>query len=559
MNQKIKGKTNQKQAFIPKIKSEPGDSFLKGYLPLLWIAILGLGIYLQSLKFDYTYLDDQELVLQHMEKLKDFSQLGKIFNEDAFHSYQKGFYYRPLLTLSFMFDAVTGHGKFSFFHFSNILFHIFSAYFLFLLFLGLGYRRRLSFVIAMIFAAHPALVQAVAWVPGRNDSLLALFALPSLLFFIKYLKDESVKFQAFHFIFYILALLTKESAIAIPVVAFAYMLAVKKINWKVFLINSFSWIGITFIWLVIRYKALQGSSGFSLEDSLTAIWQNLPAILPYLGKVFIPVKLSVLPAFKDLTFHLYAGIAAVGFLIYIFTTIDKKRYFFFLLGLVWFLVFLIPCLIRELHSVPDFTEHRLYLPIAGVFMMIAEFPAINKIKKNWIPGLLLLLLAVLSFLHTDNFKSRVSFWKNAVETSPSFAFSQNNLGAMYYMSGNNDQAEKYFRRAIELNPDEPMANGNLGLVLMNTNQPKEAEKFMLNEIRINPLYDNGYFNLGLLYFKASMGAYSVPYFEKTIEVNPYYTDAYKYLVYYYLNKKDTVSASAWVEKAGKYNIRIFEK
>lgn len=535
------------------------DKLLAGYLPLLWIAILSLIIYIQTLKFDYTYLDDQQLVLQHMGQLKDLSNIGSIFSEDAFHSYQGRFYYRPMLTLSFMIDANLCGGKFSFFHFSNMVFHILGAYFLFLLLIRSGYRRRLSFLLSMIFAVHPVLVQAVAWVPGRNDSLLAVFALPAILFFIKYLQNESVKYQSLHFLFYFLALLTKESAVAVPLIAVIYMFTVKKNTWKLFAINGISWAGITFIWLVIRYNALNSASGFTLVQMITSIWQNLPGIIPYLGKIFIPVKLSVLPGLKDLGFHFFTGIAAACLLVYVFIKTEKQRYLNFLAGFAWFLLFLLPGLVQNTETVPNFAEHRLYLPMMGVMIMVAEAGFINKIKNGILPVLIILVFAILAFYHMSCFKDRKTFWESAVRSAPYFAFSQNNMGAMYYLDGDMTNAEKYFRRAVELHPFEPMANGNLGLVLMNTGRMNEAEKYLHEETKINPLYDNGQFNLGLWFYKSGKPDLAVRSFERTLEVNPYYTDAYRHIVDYYLRAKDTVSALSWIEKAEKNKVKIFEK
>lgn len=129
---------------------------------------------------------------------------------------------------------------------------------------------------------------------------------------------------------------------------------------------------------------------------------------------------------------------------------------------------------------------------------------------------------------------------------------------MYYLDNNLDLAERYFRKTIELNPDEPMANGNLGLVLMNTNRNQEAEQYYFKEIRINPTYDNAHFNLGVLYYKAGMRDNALPQFEQTILINPYYGDAYKYIVDYYLNKKDTAKALLFRNEALKYKIDIFK-
>ena len=47
--------------------------------------------------------------------------------------------------------------------------------------LGLG--SLMATLIATVFAVHPALTGSIAWIPGRNDTLMTAFALVSRLAF----------------------------------------------------------------------------------------------------------------------------------------------------------------------------------------------------------------------------------------------------------------------------------------------------------------------------------------------------------------------------------------
>ena len=147
-----------------------------------WLALISLVIYAQSLFFGYTYLDDNVLVQDNLFFLKDIGNLGKAFTTEVFHLlHSSAAYYRPMLTLSFMWDAIVGGGALWMFHVTDIAIHITVVALLYLVFLKLEGSPKLSFVLSAFFAVHPALSQAVSWIPGRNDSLLALFVLASLL------------------------------------------------------------------------------------------------------------------------------------------------------------------------------------------------------------------------------------------------------------------------------------------------------------------------------------------------------------------------------------------
>jgi hypothetical protein len=510
----------------------------KGY-PLLWFAIIAFILYGQTINYSYTYLDDQTLVLGNMEKLKSASSASSAFTEDVFHSPTgHGFYYRPILTLTFMADAMTSQGKFGMFHFSNILYHILATFLLFLVFTGMVNDRMKSFWFALLFLVHPLVTQAVAWVPGRNDTLLAIFILASFLSWLKFQKSGSNRDMVFHFLFYILALFTKENAIVLPFLIVFYSATAPRLPLKKYIIPGAGWVIITICWAMIRQHALGGENGVSLSGQALSTFKNLPAVLPYLGKVFFPFDLSVFPILADMKTSTILGIIAVGVTSLLVWTTKPKQWFYYFFGFIWFLAFLLPSFVSVDNQISKFSEHRSYLSLVGILLIILECRPVKKadfLKTGPLSAIIgiILIFSVLTFIHTRNFKDQFAFWHNATDTSPSHAFNYNNLGAMYFLEGDLEKAEPLFRKALSVNPYEPMANSNTGLVCMRTGRLAEAEKYYLEEIRINPAYDHAYYNLGLLYFNNSRQEDGILQWEKTLTINPGYADAYQALMFAY--------------------------
>jgi len=95
----------------------------------------------------------------------------------------------------------------------------------------------------MPFCRSSALSQAVAWVPGRNDSLAAAFILLSFYSWIKYSSDtKKTGYFALHSVCFALALFTKETSAAfIPVVLLYSILVRKDFTAKLFLKPAASW------------------------------------------------------------------------------------------------------------------------------------------------------------------------------------------------------------------------------------------------------------------------------------------------------------------------------
>ncbi len=542
----VKAKTKERSGNTGKFHQQKfndslGESpqLLRMGFPLLWFAIVAFILFGQSINFNYTYLDDQTLILNNLDKLGESSFIKKAFSEDVFHSGSgNGYYYRPVLTLSFIADAMIGKGNFAMFHFSNIVFHILATFLLFLFFVETGFDRVRSFLFALLFLVHPLVTQAVAWVPGRNDTLLAIFILSSFLFWLKFIKTGKNEYLLLHLSLFLIALFTKESAIALPVMIMFYGLWIMHTPLKKYSIAMPAWVILTLIWAVIRFYALGGGSEVPFSAQIFSVFKNIPAVIPFLGKTLFPFDLSVFPIFADMKVSILLGIVATILLIALMVITKPKQWFYYFFGVIWFMVFLVPSFVSVNNQISNFSEHRSYLSLIGILFIFMSCNPVNKtnffklIPVTALAGVAI-LFSLLTFLHTRHFRDNFTFWQNAVETSPSHAFNYNNLGAMYYMSGDLEKAEPLFRKAILINPYEPMANSNTGLVCMNTNRPEEAEKLYLEEIRVNPNYDHAYYNLGLLYFNHSRTDEAISKWEKTLEVNPFYVDAYKALLFAY--------------------------
>jgi len=500
-------------------------------ISLLLFAILAFLLYGQTITYNYTYMDDHAIVQRQMKNLSKIDAIPKAFTEDVFHKTARVFYYRPMLTISLAIDAMVGGGKLPWFHIINILLHVLVTWTLLLFLIEMDYERMKSFLFSLIFLVHPVVTQAVAWIPGRNDSLLALFLFPSFLFLIRYLKSQKIIHYILHFAFYILALFTKETAIAIPMIATLYLLVIhKKYNRNlIFLVGG--WILLSVSWLWIRHLVQGGLNEFSFTDSISSIFHNLGALVPYIGKSIFPIGLSVFPFMKDMNVAIIAGIIAFIILAILLLITRKKRWGYLLFAISWFLLFLIPSFIRGTEQEPDFMEHRVYISMAGLIILFLETGIIRNsgwYRKSFLIPVILVMLTfgVLTFSHSKDYKNRIVFWQNAVETSPSHALSFNNLGVMYFMDNNRVEAEKNFRKALEVNPKEKMSNFNIGIICAETGRPEEAEKFYLREIEINPTYSNTYFNLGVLYATNNHLEIAIKAWEKLLTINPYYTDCY---------------------------------
>jgi len=543
---------------VTKIMSDLTDKILTGKRPLVLIFLFAFFVHFRSLFFGFTYFDDNVLILDNLFFLKSLANLSRAFTTEVFHLlHASAAYYRPILTISFMFDAlISGESPF-FYHLTNVLIHCFASVAVYVFLVKLHQRKDLSLFFALVFASHPILTQAVAWLPGRNDSLLALFVLASFIALQFYFENKNGVFIWLHFFSFFLALFTKESAIFVPFLIIVYslfFLKEKKFLARVWPVLFLGW-GVIFItWIYLRSIALSGSplGSYNPVDLFKAIFTNSPAIILYLGKVILPFNLSTLPTLVDSTLvYGWIGLLLILVLVLVSKNKDWKMMVF---GLGWFLAFLLPSFIRVGGFVPDFLEHRIYLPLIGLFLFFASlFPFQNfNLKKAefFYPAcFLILVLASFTFIQSGYFRDKISYWSSAVKTSPHHPLAHRNLGAMYYLDGRQNEAEKEFLEALKINPNEEMAHNNLGLIYMARRDYEKAQKEFEKELAINPGYDKALFNLGLLYWQEGKKDEAAQEWLEVLKVNPDHVDALVGLANYYNEVGDFEKANYYAGEA----------
>ncbi len=547
-----------------------------GNRPYVLILTLGFFTYAQSLFFNFTYLDDNSLILDNFGFISHLSNFFQAFRQDVFLSLVDS-YYRPIMTLSLMLDAQIGGNSPFIYHFSNIVIHLISACLLFLIFKKLNYRRELSLFFALVFAVIPVLSQAVGWVPGRNDSLLALFIFSAFIFFLKFIESKKKSHFAAYAVFFALALFTKETSISLIPVQLFYLYFIEvpgkfftskkykfwlriAIFWKNSRLFLVGWGVISMFWLYLRHAAFVNPLPMSFSIVIKSIFVNFPAAIQLIGKIIFPFNLSVLPIIQDTTF-IYGIISLFLILGLLFFT-RSKRWNYLAFGALWFFLFLLPSFIRpNMQIVSDFIEHRLYLPILGLFIVLMELNPIRKLnlkKKNQVLLLVIVLLALssITIVHSRNFSDRISFWRNAASHSPHSPLAHRNLGAMYYLDKNPDEAKVEFEKALKLNSSEVMAHNNLGLIYMDAGDFAKAEEEYDKELEINPYYDHAYANKAILYYKEEKFEEALEAWEKTLEINPTYSEALYNLFVYYYQKQDKENALYWAKQTRDRGVPI---
>ena len=536
------------------------SEFIKKH-PYFCVVLSGALLYLRCLSFDFSYLDDQALVLGNQAFLSRFSNIIPAFRTDVFSMLHAGAaYYRPLLTVSFILDAQWGGVAPAAYHLTNLLIHLAVSCLVYRFLTALEYREGVALFFALVFTVHPALTQVVACIACRNDSLLTFFALAAFISLEKFLRTGSARAGAGHLLCFILALFSKETAVAIIPMALVFLAGLSRerlFSRKTGLLGL-GWSASLAVWLWLRHAALVNPIKTTVGDMALSAWRSLPALVPFAGKIVLPFNLAVLPVLPDASF-LY-GSVAFAVLAWAMLVSRGQSWPRVAFGLAWFLLFLLPSFVRpDPAAIVDLGEHRLYLPMIGAIVLLCELDwvrarAAAPRAAPYAAGLGLALLAALAWRHSGDFKDRLHFWRSAAATSPHSPLAHRNLGAMYYLDGRPDLAEPEYLRALELNAREPMAHNNLGLIYMQRGKLQAAEREYRQELAVNPDYDNAFFNFGLLCYAQGRFSEAEDLWKRTLQSNPDYIDAYRDLALLYYQRKDFTQARAYAELLQKRGV-----
>jgi tetratricopeptide (TPR) repeat protein len=459
----------------------------------LFIALAVVAVYATAPSFKFIGFDDTEILKQRYFIIGDLSKIKLAFTTDAFLG-TNGSFYRPLQTISFMLDALVGGPKPFIYHLTNLLLHIASSLCVFWLLLVLGYRRLLSLLLALLFAIHPMFVPMVAWVPTRGDLLLTIFLIIAFIVFIKAFRANRPALIVWHGVSFFLALLSKETAVALPPLCLLYYyFEFRKTRARKLIKGCFV------VWLIA------GAAWYYLHSALTvagdnsvgllALVQNLRIMPELLGKFFVPVHFQLTPLFNSI--DTVVGVTAAAVLVWVIVRTgawtDRKIQF----GLLWALLCILPVMIfrnADAKYIFDYLYHRAYLPSIGLIIVLAELSTrLNLGSEKYFrlvavgAALLLVYCGIASFHELGFYRDAPSFFTKAIARTPRNALCYNNR-AVYYGNDLHDHeaALKDFNKAIELYPTYMVAIANRGVTHDNLGQKDEAIADLQRALAINP-------------------------------------------------------------------------
>ncbi len=384
---------------------------------------------------------------------------------------------RPLLKLSYALNWMAGPSPWGF-HLMNLAIHGANGLLAFTLLKRVMADREnaehMALSAALIFALHPAQTEAVTYISGRSTSLMALFYLASLVTYMQAREQESTARNLLSVLFFLLACLTKETALTLPLALLLWERAAG--TWKGFgpalCATSLHWGLLGLLCTGFALHPVQRSllaTSFSIRSIPMNLLNQIQAQAYLLRTWCWPAHLNIdpfLPQATHLTWTI-AGMAALlmGLLGIGVSTLRSRPWLGF--GLLWFFLHLIP----TNSFIPRFdlvNERQLYLPGLGLAFLLVHVARAGiyrfDVNRKWATALFLLLLLPLgarTVLRNRDYRTEIALWRSSVDEAPQNPRAYNNLGYAYLLQGDKEQARKAFETALALDPGYGKARANL--------------------------------------------------------------------------------------------------
>jgi tetratricopeptide (TPR) repeat protein len=486
--------TNKKKNKLPKTIRANKNRLI---VYILFLILVPSVLYFRVVNFNFSNFDDANIIVANYDTISNINNVKEAFTHDAFMSNAGEEFYRPVQTISFMLDAQAG-GKLPWmYHLSNLLIHILTVIALFFFLIKIGIKKEISFLLSLFFSIHPLFTHAVAWIPARGDLLLGLFSLLSFITFLEYFESKKIIYFILHAFVFLAALLSKETALLLPVLILLYVYFAAK-N-KFILKNIIPFLAVWCFSFILFYYLRQNVVRVKHTPDMFGVIpfiKNLPVIPITFGKFFVPNNLATLPLYD--TSSLIIGII----LLIIFASVTIKfingGWRMIIWGSIWFLSFTIPpMLVRS--GVADigfeYFEYRAYLPMIGILVIMGilsrKLPdriSFNTILELFIP--VILIYAVIAFIYSTVFKDPISFFTSAINANSKNAMAFNSRGCEYSDAGMMDQAKGDFDNAISICPTYSNPFYNKADVYKTLGDDSRAEELYSQALKYDTLYSN---------------------------------------------------------------------
>lgn len=547
---------------------------------LLSVVILTVLCFFHILSLYFVTFDENLEIISNFMNNLNWERFQKLYaNQNNFNNYL-GYL---LLKKEFQWYVLAPKG----YHFISYLLHILNVALVFYAVWLLTNRNIIAIVAALLFALHPVHAETVTAILAQGELLMSFFALLSIICYVNYITPQKIsqlttkltspKYLYLSLLFFVLALATKFTAVALPLVFILIDYVKLRKDTKIWTEKAVFWIimliGIAlFMYLQAApaQKTFFAVPDYNIFDRLILAFYTIGV---YLKNCLIPFGLSPFYPYPEktdifLTWTCYV-MATIPFIAG-FAVWKLKNHVWLVFGFLFLLANLV--LISNILPLGNRTfasDSHSYFASLGIFIAIGYgidylLAAKPKFSLHIYVGLAIVILGfyVMTFFATKAYETGINLWTRIVETNPVHYYPRlkrgeirtmnedtyregmmdlnksveimpndaetwNSKGVMHLHIGDYHGADSIFNEALKRNPKLAVAYFHKGHIDKTDEKYGEALENYNKAIECNPNYAAAYLNRGSVLYQMKQYEMAVANYSKAIQLNPNYVEAYQ--------------------------------
>jgi tetratricopeptide (TPR) repeat protein len=448
--------------------------------------------------------------------------------------------------ISLMLDVAAGGSADNLvpFHRTSLILHVLNTALAAVLLYQLFGRPWVACGAALLFGVHPLVVEPIAWVGERKTLVAAFFSLICLVAYVRFARKGGRFGYAVTAILYALALMSKPTSTALPVVMllldfwplgrFGRKAVIEKI--PLFLIGGISAV-ITFV--------SQANTSYVAPPQQYGGLARIPLVFAYntgfyLHKMLWPVSLSPHYAFPEpfsldnASVRMYA-IIGIGVVMFVAATSLWTRAI--LTGWLIFFVAVLPTMQVLQFSDVVASDKFVYLPSIGVVIVLGW-----ALSKAWniaardasVTGKVVVMLVITAIAAHEGAVARdqTRYWADTIklcermiQVTPWSVSPREHMAIAMVVQGNLDGALRELERVYQMKPNRPQTMHVMGTVLANMGRLDEALEWHRKAAISSPLMYGPQFNAGVTLMRLGRPSEAVPYFLRAVALRPEWPNA----------------------------------
>ena len=439
------------------------------------LFIFTAAVFSPALFCNYVAFDDPSYVAENIHVLSGLS----LENVRWAFSVHNGFW-SPVLWISYMFDSSLLTPVPWAFHLTNVLLHSLNAALLFLLLSRITGKSWLSLATATLWVLHPLRVESVVWITERKDVLSAFLMFLALYAYICFVQRRGAVRYLAVFFFMAAGLMVKPVLVTLPVLML--LLDYWPLNrftghWAHLVTEKIPLFVCAMVFTVTGWLAHRGAIS-SLETYSFAERTGIALhnYIFYLGKTLWPFGLAAPYPMMVPSFPCALTAAATLTVITLTALLLFRRAPFIFIGWFWFAIALAPvCGFIQIGNTTT-ADRFTYLPSIGLTVaLVWGIAAVRRIsfKKELLPivaaGLILMTVRQIAFWYDSD-----TLFRRALAVTERNPVAHAHYGGWLVEEGRLDEAEPHLLLAVKLFPGYSPAVNNLGLLFFRSGDVERA-------------------------------------------------------------------------------------